>query len=666
MKFSTIVYTCLFFVFIISCVPPKTETLEKGELSLQDPLAQKLIDFAVAHQEDSLVTYLKHPNPNYRVLALKSFSAFKDTKYKNEIMSALADIDIDVSATAAYVIGQIGDTSHVAKLIAAFKGQDSVDVDNIHNHNVLEAIGKIGSATDATNIASVTTYRPNDSLLILGQMRAIYRFAYRGITPSASTETAIKYLKNRNISSNARLIAAHYLQRSKDIDLAPYANDIIAEIGKTNDVNIKMALMGSLGKAKVDTVQKQLVSYAYSKDDYRVRVNAIKSLNSFNTNGSVTDTVLELVTDPNPHVASTAADYALGLLDFGRVGQLGLKAGQASHWLVKAKLLQAQMKNTTLAMTNTKTVIHESVNTQLKASSNPFEKAELIKVLGQDPYQYANIVGLTAPTPNEKVAKVDALNLIINHRDFVRAYKGNYIKVKREILYYLAGQIREGDPGVVASATTHLLSPANEAKLLLKDTTFIEVAIGKLKNPDDIEAINELKNLNKYLFGKEDKAEKLSGYKKIDYALLNAQKDSIEVVMKTTKGNITMMLYPRHAPQTVSSFLQLCNADYYDNKYFHRVVPNFVIQGGCPRGDGYGSLDFLLRSEVSQQYYDDQGYIGMASAGFDTEGCQIFITHSPTPHLDGRYTIFGKVLQGQDIVDLVEVNDKIIDAIIKN
>ena len=118
-------------------------------------------------------------------------------------------------------------------------------------------------------------------------------------------------------------------------------------------------------------------------------------------------------------------------------------------------------------------------------------------------------------------------------------------------------------------------------------------------------------------------------------------------------------LFPERAPATVSSFIDLINKGFYNQKYFHRVVPNFVIQTGCPRGDGYGSLDFTIRSEVADSYYDAEGYVGMASAGPHTEGTQFFITHSPTPHLDGKYTIFGRVISGMEVVHRIAMGDQI-------
>ena len=136
-------------------------------------------------------------------------------------------------------------------------------------------------------------------------------------------------------------------------------------------------------------------------------------------------------------------------------------------------------------------------------------------------------------------------------------------------------------------------------------------------------------------------------------------------VIKTTKGDVTIQLFVEEAPGSVGNFVSLVKRDYYDGKFFHRVAPNFVIQGGCPRGDGWGSEDYSIRSEFSGRRYKT-GSVGMASAGKDTEGVQWFITHSPTPHLDGRYTIFAEVTKGMDVVHIMEVGDQILDIQLLN
>ncbi|MCL4111908.1 UNVERIFIED_CONTAM: hypothetical protein GTU68_063560 [Idotea baltica] len=127
----------------------------------------------------------------------------------------------------------------------------------------------------------------------------------------------------------------------------------------------------------------------------------------------------------------------------------------------------------------------------------------------------------------------------------------------------------------------------------------------------------------------------------------------------TTKGGFTVELFPLEAPGTVSNFIDLTNLNYFTDKPFHRVVPGFVIQGGCNRGDGYGSMDYSIRSELSMLYYDEPGYLGMASAGNHTESAQWFVTQGAAPHLDGKYTIFGKVIDGIEIVYAMEVGDRI-------
>lgn len=147
---------------------------------------------------------------------------------------------------------------------------------------------------------------------------------------------------------------------------------------------------------------------------------------------------------------------------------------------------------------------------------------------------------------------------------------------------------------------------------------------------------------------------------RIDWEYVLTIPEDQQVKIKTSEGDIVLRLYVNEAPGSVCNFLQLVDRKFYDNKYFHRVVPHFVIQGGCPRGDGWGSLDWSQRSEFSNYLRYETGSVGLASAGKDTEGVQFFITHNPTPFLDGRYTIFGKVVSGMDVVNKISVGDKII------
>ena len=130
--------------------------------------------------------------------------------------------------------------------------------------------------------------------------------------------------------------------------------------------------------------------------------------------------------------------------------------------------------------------------------------------------------------------------------------------------------------------------------------------------------------------------------------------------LKTTRGDIELELYPEHAPITVNNFVFLANEKYYDGTIFHRVIANFVIQGGDPTVSGMGGPGYQFEDEVKNNpLVHKTGAISMANAGPGTNGSQFFITHSPQPHLNGKHTVFGKVVSGQDVVDSIQQGDKL-------
>ncbi|MBX0356161.1 peptidylprolyl isomerase [Halobacillus sp. Nhm2S1] len=117
-------------------------------------------------------------------------------------------------------------------------------------------------------------------------------------------------------------------------------------------------------------------------------------------------------------------------------------------------------------------------------------------------------------------------------------------------------------------------------------------------------------------------------------------------------------LYEEAAPNTVANFEKLANDEFYDGLTFHRVIPDFVIQGGCPNGTGTGGPGYTIKCETEgNPHKHERGTLSMAHAGKDTGGSQFFVCHSPQPHLDGRHTVFGKVVEGVDTVDRVRVGD---------
>ncbi len=132
-----------------------------------------------------------------------------------------------------------------------------------------------------------------------------------------------------------------------------------------------------------------------------------------------------------------------------------------------------------------------------------------------------------------------------------------------------------------------------------------------------------------------------------------------EATMETTRGPIELELYPQHTPKTVNNFVFLARQGFYDGVTFHRVIDDFMIQGGDPTGTGRGGPGYQFEDEFTPQLRHETGVISMANAGPNTNGSQFFITHAPQPHLDDRHTVFGKVVDGQDVVDAIQQGDVI-------
>jgi peptidyl-prolyl cis-trans isomerase B (cyclophilin B) len=131
------------------------------------------------------------------------------------------------------------------------------------------------------------------------------------------------------------------------------------------------------------------------------------------------------------------------------------------------------------------------------------------------------------------------------------------------------------------------------------------------------------------------------------------------VTIEARKGTIELELRPRHAPKTVNNFVFLAREGFYDGVSFHRVIPNFVIQGGDPSGIGSGGPGYRFEDEiVGNPLKHETGTLSMANAGPNTNGSQFFIIRSPQPHLDGKHTVFGKVVKGQDVVLAIEEGDR--------
>jgi peptidyl-prolyl cis-trans isomerase B (cyclophilin B) len=146
----------------------------------------------------------------------------------------------------------------------------------------------------------------------------------------------------------------------------------------------------------------------------------------------------------------------------------------------------------------------------------------------------------------------------------------------------------------------------------------------------------------------------------------SAMSEELKVTIETSKGKIVAKLYADEVPQTVANFVNLAQRGYYDGLSFHRVIADFMIQTGCPLGNGTGGPGYKFADEINPKLkHSGPGFLSMANAGPATNGSQFFITHVATPWLDGKHAVFGQVVEGQNIVDSIRQGDKMVKVSIQ-
>jgi cyclophilin family peptidyl-prolyl cis-trans isomerase/HEAT repeat protein len=652
------------------CVPPDDSTAKQTiRIDLADKKVQQLFEFQDRRMTDSLVQYFKHPNATLRYIAALSFGSSRDSSVLTELISLLSDNVEDVRIAAAYSLGQIGAKKAELALTAAFDSGDSLSQHQRFNATVLEAIGKCGTKASLRNLIGITTYRPTDTLLLLGQCRAIYRYGYRDSIEPAGTALMVKYVSDQRLPESARLMAAHYLARTKNI--APdsaQAMLLASAFVRSSNSDIRMALATGIGKSKTGPAFAIISKVIGREEDWRVQCNLIKALAGFQYD-TVRALIRPLLFSANPHVSSTAATFFIdnGQPKDGDYYWRITKDNPALGWQTVIALFQASNRWLSgKTDPESKDFVNYRLREIFQQSKNPYERAACLTALSEFVWNYRYIYdkGLNDAHPAVKSAAAAALTTIVKKSNFYALFGEGATDARRELYYQLKSAIVGGDPGVITEAAPGLATSAIDYRPYrdsnrIKDLT---TALQNLRMPRDVEAQQALQ---KTLAWFEDRPEPkvfepIKPNHPIDWSLLATLVNNKGVLVQTSKGPISLELMPGAAPGSVANFIRLVKDGFYNGKNFHRVVSNFVVQGGCPRGDGYGALDYTLRTETSLQYYDAAGYVGMASAGLDTEGTQWFITHAPTPHLDGRYTIFAKVTgDGMKVVDQLQIGDVI-------
>ncbi len=666
MKDYRLILLLFFFGWAISaCVPYEEEQLPSNlNIDFRKSALQKVYDFQDQQLTDSLLNFFAHSDPNIRFLVARAFTSYFDEKAVDSLVKLLSDEMEEVRIAAAYALGQSKNDKVQEYLMNSFIRSDSTGIHAYYNHTILEAIGKCGDEKQLENLSTISTYQPSDSVLLTGQAKGLYQFALRGMTNPKGTKCIVDMLTTSGQSYPVRFRAAHYLQRARNIQLDSFVPDLIEAFKKNQEPNIQMALAIALGKSTDLSAMAFLMNTFDKVDDYRTKCNIIRSLSAFPPD-SVYSLIEGALFDPNLHIANTAADFLFqnGAKEYGsKFYQLAQDTNL--NVPLQYKLLRAAFHHLPSYYGQTRTRVNDELLKRTQNASDPLEIAAGLKGLSEYPWNYKKIyeIGFTHSSPVVRTATLEALANIARYERFDYFFGESRRRVRKEIADYLIEAIDSKDVGMMAVAAGVFYNSQIDFTRIIRYTNFLEEARDGLPMPQAVETYNELSKALAYFNGqKPEEAPVFTPEPNhlIRWDLIEAVENGTRATISTTKGDIVLSFFEKEAPGSVANFIELARSGFYNGKTFHRVVPNFVIQGGCPRGDGYGSLNYTIRSELPQLSYDDEGYVGMASAGNHTESTQFFITHSPTPHLDGRYTIFAKVEEGMDVVHQIQVGDLI-------
>lgn len=658
-----------FLLGMAACVPVEEKQPIGFDAGMSRPEIRQVIHLQNAQDRDSLLALLTSDDPALRFAAARAFASFQDTTVLSALLPLLTDPDGRIRAVTAYTVGQLGSQQAEAQLTAAFDGRDSARLYEQANGMILEAMGKIGSLQFLRALSTISTYQSIDTFLLLGQARGIYRYALRGMTDPEGTATMVRYLSDASIPMRVRVVAANYLHRAQGIQLTPHTDQLVANWHAESDPYLRMCMATALGKIKTPAVLKVLMESLQTESDYRVKCNIIRALQNFDYT-DVHGLLLEMVRHDNPHIAEVASQYFVQQGREKDAAKYKAAMTECPTWQAKTRMAEAANKYLTSMFTSGKTALQNEILAALKSADDPYQKAAWLKAWGSELRNFESLPKYFAADQHVAVRTQAVTSLIdaCKDKNFDAFFAGEGHLIKNQIGGYLINAVKTGDAGIIALVAGAITDPKTGLKnVMAGQKSELNKALASLKLPDEMESYLELaKALKEYGIESPEVPEDQKRFRDIDWGIIDGIKDGTRVILSTSKGDVTMTLSADRAPATVSSFVKLVREGYYQGKTFHRVVPNFVVQTGCPRGDGYGSLDFTLRSELDGNYYDEEGYVGMASAGLHTEGTQFFITHSPTPHLDGRYTIFGKVTSGMDVIHRITIGDTIKQITILN
>ena len=630
---------------------------------LDSPALQAIVDLQVRRDGAALAEALASRDSLVRARAAFALGSVQDTRAVPALRALLDDPVPAVRADAAFALGQSADSTAGVALAVSLRREATPSV----IVELLDALGKTGGEADLETVLTARLPEAQEPARAL----ALARFGLRGVTSRAWAGWIGEHLLATDPAT--RTGAAYALTRSPVDAWRDQAPAVRAAFDSLADGSARAHLARALGRL-ADPVDAGRLSDALARDtDWNTRVQAARALAEAQGADAA---LIAALSDPNPHVAATAAATLAGRDASGRSDlvpvALGVTRDRRQPWTVQAALLPVLARRGRA----------DAVVAWADRQSDPFARAAALSALGASDTDDA-LARLFAASQGSD-ARVAAAAL-----DGLRQRWERDRSQPRPFYDAFAQGVRRGDLATVTTAAPVL---ADSAFWALGAGALLREVYAGLAAPADVEpmaaiigAVGRIRDGSEvdFLVGIA-----LEGYPPLREAARDALNDRLtegvdvtvtgggttattgidwghlagvgrhpRLVLETDRGEIVIEMDTESAPQTVQLITRTASGGLYNGVPFHRVVADFVIQGGDYfRRDGYGGPETPIRSEFTRVRYET-GTVGMASAGKDTEGVQFFVTHSPQPHLDGRYTAFGRVVEGQSVVEAIVQGD---------
>ena len=638
---------------------------------------QAVVDLQVERDARALVERLGDADPAVRARAAFALASVQDSVAVPALLALLDDADAAVQADAAFALGQSEGRVYGPALLDALALSEDLTV----QRRLIEALGKKG---DKASLVPLVSWAWKDTAHTAEVALALARYALRDLHAPEGVDFLIQTL-NAN-DPDERLYAAYYFGRSRDTTAWALHADTVRVLldGLNLDDPAAMHLLTGIGRLGNPADTPRLIHWMENAEDWRTRVNAVRALRTRTDETGIRAALYHRLVDPSIHVAVAAAQS----LNDGKIWpkkdadvikQWTQYNGYA--WRITAPLLigMARLDEATFVLGELE---------RRRNSRNPLAYARALPALAYLPGHNAfELLVNAAHSQNIRVATA-ALGALTTRWQEEREDRKKHAAYFDVFAHGLQRKDQATSWASARALSDSLFRPLGATRLLqevyedctpAEELDVMKAILTALGASGDPEAEAFLRRETTYphteiLIAAGRALEALTGEtpalptghqppeRTIDWAYLQTLGPHPHLVLETAKGAITLVLDTEQAPLTTQNIAQFARAGRFDDVPFHRVVPNFVIQGGdFERKDGFGGPPFAIRSEFTRLPYK-RGALGMASSGKDTEGSQYFITHSIQPHLDGRYTTFGYVLDGFDVIDTIYEDDRVTKA----